>query len=519
MRKFLIAAVAAAALLTVAMGGYWLGRSRDIAAAEAAPAVSTTPQGGAAAAANRTPLYYQNPDGKPDYSPVPKKTADGRDYIPVYQDAPRVVASLTPQPPAANGPQGQGRILYYRNPMGLPDTSPVPKKDAMGMAYVPVYENEAPSNTGIVQVSPGRVQMLGVRTAVVESRPALVRTVMADGTVQVDERDQSVVTTKAAGWIERLDVAATGQPVRRGQTLFEFYSPDLDAAEQEFLIATQLDSGDHSESMHLEHQSIIDAALERLAALDVPEEEIGHLRRTGEVTRLIAMPAPANGIVLEKPAIEGMRVEPGMPLYKIADLSTVWLIANVQEQDLGTLRIGDPVRAAFVAYPGRSFSGRVNFIYPEMAAETRTGRVRIVLPNPGLVLRTAMYATVQIDVPAARAGGPMLVVPDSAIIDSGTQQVVLVDRGEGTFEPRTVKVGQRGNGDTQILEGLKEGERVVTGANFLIDAESNLKSALADFAAAQPPAAAATAARTPGSAPVPAQPRGAPAMPPAGKQP
>lgn len=495
-----IAAIALAGVTAAAAGGYWFGRhgERTPAQSVSSSMAAQAAQNAVAPPASRTPLYYQDPDGKPDYSPTPKKAADGRDFIPVYEDNPPPVAG-SPSAAAQTGQQGKGHILYYRNPMGLPDTSPVPKKDSMGMAYIPVYEGEAPSDTGIVQVSPGRMQMLGVRTAAVELQPALARTLRANGIVEIDERAQAVVTTKVAGWIERLNVAATGQAVRRGQALFELYSPDLNAAEQEFLIATQLGSGDHSENAHAAHQAIIDAALQRLRALDVPEDEIVRLRRTAEVSRRITVPAPGDGIVLEKQAVEGMHIEPGMPLYKIGDLSMVWLIAEVQEQDLGSLPIGAPVHAFFVSYPGRVFNGKIDFIYPTMAAETRTGRVRIVLANPGLTLRTAMYASVEIDVPSATSGGKILVVPDSAVIDSGARQAVLVARGEGRFEPRAVRIGVRGNGYVQVLEGLKQDEQVVTSANFLIDAESNLRAALSSFAAGQSPSGAATPA--PGAKP------------------
>jgi Cu(I)/Ag(I) efflux system membrane fusion protein len=226
------------------------------------------------------------------------------------------------------------------------------------------------------------------------------------------------------------------------------------------------------------------AALQRLRALDVPEDEIVRLRRSGKATRRVAVRAPADGIVTDKPVIEGMRVMPGEPLYKLADLSSIWLIADVQEGDLGLIRSGAKARAIMVAFPGRAFDGTVDFIYPTLASETRTARVRIVMPNPELALLAAMYASVEIAAPASDRA--VLAVPDSAVIDSGARQVVLVEKGEGRFAPRVVKVGARGGGFAEILDGLAEGERVVVGANFLIDAESNLKAALEGFAASSP---------------------------------
>ena len=343
------------------------------------------------------------------------------------------------------------------------------------MDYIPVYESEA--EAGVVTVPPGRLQLLGVRTAPVEKRPAVSRTVRATGTLSFDERRLAVVTTKVEGWIEQLDVAATGEAVRKGQVLAWLYSPLLVTAEEEYLLAA---------GMPMSHggSSVGAAALQRLRALDVPEDEIVRLRRSGKATRRIAIRAPAEGIVTDKPVIEGMRVMPGELLYKLADLSSIWLIADVQEGDLGLIRRGANARARMVAFPGRTFDGTVDFIYPTLASETRTARVRIVMPNPELALRAAMYASVEIAAPAGDRA--VVAVPDSAVIDSGARQVVLIEKGEGRFAPRVVKVGVRGGGFAEILDGLAEGERVVVGANFLIDAESNLKAALEGFAAGSP---------------------------------
>src|SRR5712691_10359203 len=290
------------------------------------------------AATGGTPLYYQDPDGKSDYSPIPKKTKDGRDYVPVYEEAGAPTAAASPTKPAAEDP-GKGRILYYRNPMGLTDTSPVPKKDSMGMDYIPVYESGA--EPGVVTVAPGRLQLLGVRTAPVERRAALTHTARATATVAFDERRLAVVTTKVAGWVEQLDVAATGDPVRRGQPLAWIYSPELVAAEEEFLLAVRMPhSGTHGDA-----GALGTAALRRLRALDIPEDEIARLRRSGTVSRTIAVRTPADGVVIEKPIIAGTRVAAGEPLYKIADLSTVWLLAEVAEGDVGFIRPGEKSRA------------------------------------------------------------------------------------------------------------------------------------------------------------------------------
>ena len=417
----------------------------------------------------RQPLYYQDPDGKPFYAPGPKQTADGRDYRPVLDDGPATLAVTTAPTALPSSGGSDHRVLYYRNPMGLPDTSPKPKKDSMGMDYLPVYADEGTQGDapGTVRITPGRLQTLGVRTEAAQMRPAVARTVRATGILQFDERRLATVTTKVSGWIEHLAVSATGEPVRRGQLLAEIYSPDLVASEEEYLVAARM--GDN----------LAAASLQRLRALDIPEEEISRLRHTGRSSRRVAVLAHADGIVIDKPVQLGMRVNAGEALYKTADLSTMWLIAQIQEQDIGAIVPGKQVRASFVAFPGRTLEGTVDFIYPSLSAETRTARVRIIVPNTDGALRAAMFASIQVDVVAA--AGPVISIPNSAVLDSGARQAVLVASGEGRFEPRQVQLGIHGDDWVQVLTGVKPGEFVVVGANFLIDAESNLRAALQAF--------------------------------------
>lgn len=448
-----------------------------IAAVGGAPVIAGDKTENPAQRQERAPLYYQHPDGKPVYALTPKKGKDGRDFVPVYEDE-----STSAGPPAqqsATPSADKGRILYYRNPMGLPDTSPVPKKDSMSMDYIPVYENEV-AEVGIVRVSPGKLQMLGVRTAPVEMHKTLVRSVRATGSVQLDERTLAVVTTKIGGWIESLQVSAVGDDIRRGDPLLQIYSPELVAAEEEYLVASRLTTS-HGDGARGSAEALTAAAAQRLRAFGVPENEIARLRQTGKASRAITVRAPINGIVVEKPAVQGMRVESDSVLYRLADLTTVWLVAQVQERDLGEIQKRQRVRASFVAFPERTFEGVVDFVYPTLSAETRTARVRLLMPNPDLMLRENMYATIEIEAPVTLGKSRMLIVPDSAIIDSGAHQIVLIDRGEGRFEPRAVRLGARGDGNREVLEGLKEGQRVVVGANFLIDSESNLRAALQSF--------------------------------------
>jgi Cu(I)/Ag(I) efflux system membrane fusion protein len=436
-----------------------------------------------AAAAERAPLYYQDPSGKPDYSPTPNKDAEGRDYVPVY-DEPGAAPASTPAPPApAAAPRGERKILYYRNPMGLPDTSPVPKKDAMGMDYIPVYADEGGGTVpGTVAISPERIQMLGVRTEAASLRPMTHR-VRAVGTVAADERRIGVVNPKFEGWIEQLHVSTTGQAVRRGEALLEVYSPDLVLAQREYLVARSAaaDMAQADAMARDNANAIAAAALSRLTNWDISADQLARLQRSGVAKRTLTLNAPIAGIVMDKPALQGLHFGAGDMLYRIVDLSTVWLLADVFEQDLAQIRPGQRATIAVQAYPGRVFEGRVAFVYPTLNAQTRTAKVRIEVPNPDLLLKTDMYATVEIAAPVESA--TVLAVPDSAVLDTGTRQTVLVDRGEGRFEPRAVKLGARADGYVAVLDGLREGEKVVTGANFLIDAESNLRAALQAFTA------------------------------------
>ena len=453
-----------------------------------APAAASAPAASASTAPARQPLYYQDPSGRPEYSATPRKTVDGRDFVPVYEDngAPHQSAAAPASAPAPASPGGRGRILFYRNPMGLPDTSPMPKKDSMGMDYIPVYEDEANQPTGTVTVSPERVQMLGVRTEAAAER-AMTRSIRAVGTIAVDERRLAVVAPRFEGWIQRLLGNETGQPVRRGQPLFEVYSPELAAAEQEYVIARQAEGAmAHADpAMRGGSAGIAAAALARLRNFDLPADEVARLRRTGRVGNTLTLTSPMDGVVLEKTALQGMRFAPGDALYRIADLSTVWLLTDIFEQDLGLVGPGQDAAINLTAYPDRRFAGKVTFVYPTLNAATRTARVRIEISNPEQLLKPDMYATVEIAAPLGSA--PVVAVPDSAVLDSGTRQVVLVERAPGRYEPRVVALGRRADGQVEIRQGISAGDRVVVGANFLIDAESNLRAALQAFAAPSPP--------------------------------
>ncbi|HJU19226.1 MAG TPA: efflux RND transporter periplasmic adaptor subunit [Stellaceae bacterium] len=482
MKRLAIAVLLLAAAFAIGAGGYWLGLRR--AATSPQMAAVTTPEATAiaapAAGSERKILYYRDPMGKPDYSPVPKKDSMGMDYIPVYEgEGNNVTASAAPAAAPARR-SGKGKILYYRNPMGLPDTSPAPKKDSMGMDYIPVYEGEEDDESGTVKINPARVQQLGVQSEPVQLR-RLARTIRAVGTVQPDERRLFVVNTKFDGWIEKLYVNATGQAVRRGEPLMEVYAPELVVAEREYLLAWQslrsmANAGAEDRSAA---RQLAAASLQRLRNWDISDDQLKRLRR-GVIARTLILRAPADGIVLEKMAVEGMRFMAGAPLYRIAELSSVWVLAEVFEQDIGAVREGDAVKLSVDAYPGSFFNGRVAFIYPTVTQETRTGKVRVVVPNLDGRLKAGMYANIEIA--SVVADRPVIAVPESAVIDSGTKQAVLVERSAGTFQPRDVKLGAHAEGYYEVREGLRAGERVVVSANFLIDAESNLRAAFKAFA-------------------------------------
>jgi Cu(I)/Ag(I) efflux system membrane fusion protein len=386
---------------------------------------------------------------------------------------------------APDAAKKQPKLLYYRNPMGLADTSPVPKKDSMGMDYIAVYDSDAadePASASQVKISTEKVQKMGVRTEAVQLR-SMDRTIRAAGRVEPDERRIFMVAPKFEGYVERLHVNVTGQPVAKGQPLFEVYSPELVSLQREYTIAAQgvasLKGADSPAQLGMAR--LVESSLQRLKNWDISEEQVKALVASGETKRSMTFRSPVSGIVIEKKAVQGMRFMPGEALYQVSDLSAVWVVADVAEQDIALVKSGSKARIRINAYPDKLFEGRVSYVYPTLKAETRTVPVRVELANPGLLLKPAMFAQVELPV-SARA--QVLTVPVSAVIDSGARQIVLVQLGAGRFEPRSVLLGERSDDYVAVREGVKEGELVVTAANFLIDAESNLKAAIGGFGSA-----------------------------------
>jgi len=465
LRRIGLTGLTLAALVAVGVGGYWAGQ-RDLPlpflpwlqahgfTSPARAVAVTTPVGPI--------IYYRDPDGLPDYSAAPKTTSAGKDFLPVHasQDVSFDAQPLA-VPEAAATAGAAKKIRYYRNPMGLPDTSPMPKKDSMGMDYIPVFEGEDEDGT-TVKMSPGKLQRTGVR-----SEPAAMRTlttpVRASGTVQLDEQRQSVIALRFDAYIDRVENITTGSLVHKGQPLMQVYGSDLLSPAAQYLIAvTQRDTAN------------VKGARRRLENYGVPDSVIATIEKTREVPASFAWPSPRDGIVTERTAIEGMKAPAGESLFRLADISVVWILADIPENDLPSIAVGQSVRVK-PRGSTQTFEGRVGLIYPTINKETRTARLRVELPNPNSVLLPNMYADVAI---ATGSAQPVLTVADTALIDSGDRQIAILDKGDGKFEPRPVKIGRHGGGFVEITDGLAAGDQVVVAANFLIDAESNLKAAL-----------------------------------------
>ena len=471
MNRAVLTSATAAALIAAAGSGFVIGRAQRQSSEMPSMATITA----AAAQASAAPIYYQDPDGKAFYSLTPAKTPDGRVYRGVPAGADIGFEQASASEAAVTAP-GDRKIKYYRNPMGLPDTSPTPKKDSMGMDYIPVHEGDD-SDDGSVKLSPGKIQRTGVKSEA--ASPRVIRTIVrAPGTIQLDERRISVISMRAESYIQKVADVTTGTQVAAGQPLMEIYSPAVSSAAAEYVSTiaskTMANEGQYGRGSR-----------QRVMNLDVPESAIVAMEKSHTVPIAIEWTAPRDGIVLERNAIEGMRAQPGYVLFRIADISVVWAMVDVAERDLGSIEVGQPVVVKARSFPGRQFSGKVSVVYPQVNRETRTARVRVELSNADLALLPDMYVDAEIDTGRPE---PVLAVPDSSVLDTGSRQAVFVDKGEGRFEPREVKLGQRGDGYVEVREGVAKGEPVVVSANFLIDAESNLKAALKGFseAGAQP---------------------------------
>jgi Cu(I)/Ag(I) efflux system membrane fusion protein len=362
-------------------------------------------------------------------------------------------------------------------------TPPPPKAEEMppmpGMPGIPAAPKEeaVPAEVPQVEISPEQQQLIGVKTAMVAMKP-LQKVIRTVGRIDADERKLATINTKIEGWIEKLHVDYTGRYVKKGEPLAEIYSPELLATQQEFLSALKLASRSkpankdaYGELIAKDAGALVEAARERLHLWDITESQIQKIEETGKPIRRLTLYSPVSGYVIQKMAILGMKVMPGEKLFDIADLSTLWLIADIYEYELPLVRVGDTARIILSYFPGKEISSKIDYVYPAVSAETRTAKVRFRLSNPGGRLKPQMYTNVDIKINM----GKKLAIPESAVIDTGVRQVVYVDKGEGAFEPREVMLGMRAEGFVEVLSGLKAGEKVASSANFLIDSEAQLK--------------------------------------------
>jgi len=329
--------------------------------------------------------------------------------------------------------------------------------------------------TGAVAIPAVMRQLIGVRSAPAAVAP-LTQEIRTVGTVDYDERGYSQVTLKVSGWVREVFVDSVGRPVRKGEPLFTLYSPDLLATQDEYLLAlkakAQLGTSPLAEAKE-NAAALVASARERLRLWDLTDAQIAALEQRGKAEPVLTVYAPASGIVLKREALPGKYVEPNTTLYAVADISTAWVYADIYESEVAAVQLNQPASVEFAAYPGETFRAKVTYIHPSLNEAARTVRVRLELPNPGLKLKPGMFGTVTLRTNSAKA----LVVPKEAVLDTGLRQLVFLDRGQGVYQPYPVKLGRRSQDQVEVLDGIKEGDRVVTSANFLLDAESKLASA------------------------------------------
>lgn len=384
----------------------------------------------------------------------------------------------TPAAPAGKPSQA---ILYWVDPMHpwYKSDKPGVAPDC-GMTLVAVHAGEESQyqarEKGMVQVSPEKQQLIGVEYGTAQYETA-GDTIQAAARVTLDETRIAKVQPRVEGWINQVFVDFTGKYVKKGDPLLTIYSPDALATEQEYLLALKAQHTLHGDAMPGMEESTINlvaAARRRLELWDIPVAQVDEIGRSGKTVDDLTLVAPASGFVTERNAFSKQHVTPDTVLYTVADLSTVWVIADVFEYEAANVRLGQSAAMTLDYLPGRTFHGRVSYILPQVDANTRTLKVRIAFDNPGAALKPDMYGQVTLSTGGARR----LMVARTAVLDSGDRQVVFVDRGGGNFQPRQVKIGQQNGDHIEILSGLAAGERIVTSGNFLIDSESQLKAAM-----------------------------------------
>ena len=446
------------------------------------PASGTASQP-AGAPSERKVLYWydaMNPQRRYD---KPGKAPDGMDLVPKYADDTSGAqgAGLSSQQSATPAAPGERKVLYWYDAMNPQRTYDKPGKAPDGMDLLPKYAegDEAAMSklpVGTVKISAQKQQLIGVRTATVQ-REELVRTLRTVGQVTADERTLVRIHLKVSGWIENVYADYVGQLLKKGQPLFTIYSPDLVATQEEYLIAkrgeTALGNSQFSEVAQ-GSKSLLNSARARLKLWDISDEQIKKLDESRQMSRTMTYYSPTDGFILERKAYPQTAITPDTDLYTIADLSNIWINAEVYEFEVPYIRVGQTAQAQLSYYPGKTYTGKVTYIYPTVDPVARTVKVRLELPNPKYELKPQMFANVEFKIDY----GKQILLPQEALLDSGQKQYVFLAHGDGMFEPRQVETGAKLDGKVLITSGLKPGDTVVLSGNFLIDSESRLKSAM-----------------------------------------
>ncbi len=477
-KKLIIVVLLIAALGVVYMGAthHWFFGHSGIAAG-----------GSASASGDRKILYWYDAMNPQHHYNKPGKAPDGMDLLPQYAETASSPAGSQPggdmanMPGMSNGPSANTRkVLYWYDPM-----HPAYKSDKpgiapdCGMTLVPKYaedESMAKMPMGTVTITPEKQVMAGVRTAIVDRKP-LVREIRTTAQIVADETKIAHVHVKVAGYVDRVYVDFIGQLVKKGQPLFTLYSPDLVSAEDEYLIAKRGNAALASapfQEVSDGSQSLLQSTRQRLRLWDISDDQIRQLDTTGKVSKDLTFYSPITGFVTDRKVFPQASVTPDTELYTVSDLSTVWADADVYEYEVPFVRLGQQVSMTLSYYPGKTYTGKISYVYPTVDPQTRTVKVRIQLPNPRFDLKPQMFADVQLRVDY----GTKVLIPQEAVLDSGTEQQVFVVHPGGMFEPRKVTLGPVIDGNVAVLTGLKAGETIVVSGNFLIDSESRLKNAM-----------------------------------------
>ncbi|MFT5142620.1 MAG: RND family efflux transporter MFP subunit [Rhodothermales bacterium] len=477
--KKLVFRIVVLAVLLVAVGGtgYWIGHRTADSAAASGPA-------------ERIVKYWQAPMDPAEIYDQPGKSKMGMDLVPVYEDQEKSVEA--PSEP---------EILYWQAPMNPSEIYDAPGKSAMGMDLVPVYDDASNLGSGgTILIDPATEQNMGVRTAPVR-RMDLSREIRTFGDVSYNEEGLHVINAKISGWIEKLFVNYVGETVRKGEPLLEIYSPELVSTQEEYLLAVrglQALGPQASESVRQDAARLVDAASQRLEYWDIPQTTIEHLKRTGEAQKTTQLNAPASGVVIDRMVVPGAYIKPGMDLFRIADLSTVWVHASFYDNELPWIAVGQSVSMELSYLPGKTYQGHIDYIYPFLREKARDVHVRLVFNNSAdFDLKPGMYANLRLD------GKPIpnaVVIPTEAIIRSGERSVAFVSHGGGRFEPREILTGEQGgpgNNLVRVLDGLLENEQVVVSAQFMIDSESRLQEAIEKMLAGRNAAPSGEAGKQP----------------------